>query len=129
MPFHGHSLIPVLHGDRDRVDDYVTVEAGEGGLQPNEFLRSIENDRWKLIHVPNEKYQRGRQKMPYELYEVRSDPMETHNAVSKHPELVELLRKLLAERTADLSPIGNRSQVPAYSKEEIENLRTLGYIR
>ena len=129
IPFHGHSLMPVLHGDRDRVDDYVTVEAGEGGLQPNEFLRSIENGRWKLIHVPNEKYQRGMQKMPYELYEVRSDPMETHNVVGKHPELVELLKKLLAERTADLSPIGNRSQVPAYSKEEIENLRALGYIR
>ncbi len=67
VPFHGRSLVPVLMGERSRVDDYVVVEAGEGGLQKNEFLRAIEDSRWKLIHVPNEPYQRGMQKMPYEL--------------------------------------------------------------
>ena len=32
VPFHGRSLVPVLRGERDRVDDYVVVEAGEGGF-------------------------------------------------------------------------------------------------
>ena len=77
--WHGQSLLPVLRGEADRVDDYVIVEAGEGGLKRDEFLRSIEDARWKLLRIPNEEYQRGLQQMEYELYETRNDPMETTN--------------------------------------------------
>ena len=128
--WHGTSLLPVLQGDTDRVDDYVIIEAGEGGLQRDEFLRAIEDGRWKLVHVPNEEYQRGMQQMEYELYEVRDDPMETVNIIGDHPDLAELMKQVLAER---LSQTGNAAegsdQQPQYSEEEIENLRSLGYIR
>ena len=129
VPFHGRSLVPVLWGERDRVDDYVVVEAGEGGLRQDEYLRAIEDGRWKLIHVPNESYQRGMQKMPYELYEVWTDPMETKNVVAEHPELVELMKGLLEQRLTDAAPVDLEAQQPNYSKEELENLRSLGYIR
>ena len=129
-PFHGTSLAPVLRGEQERVDDYVVVEAGEGGLRPPEFLRSIEDARWKLVHVPNERYQRQMQGMEYELYEVRSDPMETRNVVSEHPQLVELMKTLLETRVTSSDPISAEpGRLPDYSAEEIENLRTLGYIR
>jgi arylsulfatase A-like enzyme len=130
IPFHGRSLIRVLRGEEDRVDDYVVVEAGEGGLQRHEFLRSIEDARWKLLHIPSEQYQRGMQGMAYELYEVRSDPMETTNVVDQHPELVSLLRTLLEQRLSSSEPAQMvPAQLPDYSQEEIENLRSLGYIR
>ena len=128
VPFHGRSLVPVLRGEQDRVDDYVLVEAGEGGLERDEFLRAIENGRWKLVHVPSERYQLGMQRMPYELYEVRSDPMETSNVVAEHPRLVELLRGLLEQRITEDGPLGSGpEQLPRYSQEEIESLRSLGY--
>ena len=94
-PFHGRSLLPVLVGERSRVDDYVIVEAGEGGLQKHQFLRSIEDARWKLIHVPSEGYQRRMQGSPFELYDMRADPMETASLVTAHPELVDRLSSVL----------------------------------
>ena len=128
--FHGRSLAPVLRGESDRVDDYVIVEAGEGGLKKDEFLRSIEDARWKLIRVPNAEYQRGMQGVEYELYEVRSDPMETENVIDAHPDLANLMKQLLTERLAQAGPAGDRpEQAPQYSEEEIKNLRSLGYIR
>ena len=128
--FHGTSLTPVMRGEQERVDDYVVVEAGEGGLRPHEFLSSIEDSRWKLLHIPNEQYQRQMQGMEYELYEVRVDPMETQNVVSEHPELVELMKTLLKTRVTSSGPTSTEpGRLPNYSPEEIENLRSLGYIR
>ena len=129
-PFHGASLTPLMRGEQERVDDYVVVEAGEGGLRPHEFLSSIEDSRWKLLHIPNERYQRQMQGMEYELYEVRVDPMETQNVVSEHPELVELMKTLLETRVTSSGPTSTEpGRLPNYSPEEIENLRSLGYIR
>ena len=128
--FHGRSLSPVLYGDVDRVDDYVIVESGEGGLRKDEFLSSIEDARWKLIRVPHQEYRRGMQGTEYELYEVRTDPMETENVIVDHSDLANLMKELLAERLAQAGPAGERpEQTPQYSEEEIENLRSLGYIR
>ena len=102
----------------------------EGGLGPNEFLRSIEDSRWKLIHVPAEQYQRGMQRMEFELYETRIDPMETMNVVEEHPALTELMKHLLDQRLIESGRAGTGSgQIPKYSEEEFENLRSLGYIR
>ena len=128
--FHGRSLAPVLRGEVDRVDDYVIAEAGEGGLRKEEFLRSMADARWKLVRVPNEEYQRGMQGSEYELYETRTDAMETANVIDDHPELANLMKQLLAERLAQAGPPGDRTdQAPQYSEEEIENLRSLGCIR
>ena len=98
--------------------------------RPHEFLSSIEDSRWKLLHIPNERYQRQMQGMEYELYEVRVDPMETQNVVSEHPELVELMKTLLETRVTSSGPTSTEpGRLPNYSPEEIENLRSLGYIR
>ena len=129
LPFHGTSLVPVLRGDEDRVDDYVVVEAGEGGLRRHEFLRSIEDARWKLVHVPSAQYQRQMQGMEYELYEIRSDPMETRNVIADHPDLAALMQTVLDERVTSTDPPVTPTRRPEYSPEELENLRSLGYIR
>jgi len=123
-------LAPVLVEGEDRVDDYVIVEAGEGGLQPDQYLRAIEDGRWKLVHVPSEQYQRQMQKMPYELYEVRADPMETNNVAVEHPDLVRVLAEILEGRLREAGPVNEApQQLPHYSEEELDNLRSLGHIR
>ena len=129
-PLSAASFVPVLRGEQDRVDDYVVVESGATALRPDEFLRSIEDARWKLIHIPAERPRRGMQRIEFELYETRIDPMETNNIVDEHPDLTELMKQVLAERLADAGQGNTGSgQTPRYSEEEIENLRTLGYIR
>ena len=56
--------------------------------------------------------------------------METKNVVDQHPDLAELMKQLLAERLIDSGQESAGSgQTPRYSEEEIENLRSLGYIR
>ena len=55
--------------------------------------------------------------------------METKNVVAEHPELVELMKGLLEQRLTDAAPVDLEAQQPNYSKEELENLRSLGYIR
>ena len=130
VQWHGHSLAPVLRGEVDRVDDYVVIQAGEGGLKRDEFLRSIEDARWKLLHVPSTQYQRSMQQSEYELYEVGSDPMETTNVIAEHTELAELMKRLLATRLSQSGTTsGGTNQAPEYSPEELENLRSLGYLR
>ena len=70
------------------------------------------------------------QKMPYELYEVRADPMETKNVIAEHPDLAKLMKGLLEQRLIDAGPMGElQQQLPNYSEKEFENLRSLGYIR
>lgn len=130
VPFQGRSLTPVLVDGEGRVDDDVVVEAGEGGLQADEYLRAIEDGRWKLVYVPSEGHQRQRQKMSYELYEVRADPMETDNVAAEHPGLVRVLAETLERRLSEAGPVNTApQQLPNYSEEELDNFRSLGYIR
>ena len=107
----------------------MVVEAGEGGLKRNEYLRSMEDARWKLVHVPSKRSQQQMQQMEYELYETRVDVMETENVVNAHPGLVKLMQALLAERTSDPQEIKEDHQLPEYTQEELDNLRALGYLR
>ena len=63
-----------------------------------------------------------------ELYELRSDPGERVNLLSRHPPLArELADQLEAwrERQAGLA-LGPGQQTP---EEELEKLRSLGYVR
>ena len=91
---------------------------------------AIEDGRWKLVHVPSEQYQRQMQKMPYELNEVRADPMETNNVAAKHPGLVRVLVEILEQRLREAGPVNEApKQLSHYSQEELDNLRSLGYIR
>ena len=54
----------------------------------------------------------------------------TVNIIDNHPDLAELMKALLADRVREAGDAPARpSQQPKYSEEEIENLRSLGYIR
>ncbi len=56
--------------------------------------------------------------------------METKNVIAEHPDLAKLMKGLLEQRLRDAGPLGEQQQqLPNYSEAELENLRSLGYIR
>ncbi|MCP4658266.1 MAG: sulfatase-like hydrolase/transferase, partial [bacterium] len=83
---------------------------------------------WKLIH--NRKRSAGRPE--YELYDHRDDPLNLSDLASEHPEVVEkLVRQLDAWHQQALSRRldPDAETADSLSREELERLRSLGYIR
>ena len=83
---------------------------------------------WKLIH--NTKPAAGRPE--FELYDHARDPLDARDVAADHPDRVrDLGRELAAWRQfaerARLKPDAETSQ--KLSKEELERLRSLGYIQ
>jgi len=128
--FHGGSVLPVMRGEQEYVTPYVIEEAGEGGLRRDRFLRSIQDDQWKLVHVPSQRYQDIMQGVEYELYDVLADPDETVNVADAHPDVVERLRWALEDVMDATGPVAPPpGTAPRYTDEQLRQLRALGYIR
>jgi arylsulfatase A-like enzyme len=88
---------------------------------------SIVFDGWKLIH--NTKRAEG--KPEFELFEERKDPLNLVDLSSKHPEIVKRLAQQLdawhkSALAKKLKPDSETSK--GLSQEEIERLRSLGYL-
>jgi arylsulfatase A-like enzyme len=123
-------VLPVMLGEQEYAARYVIEEAGEGGLRRDRFLRSIQDEQWKLVRVPDDYYQSIMQGVEYELYDVLADPMETNNVADDHPEVVERLRWALEDVMDATGPVAPPpGQAPRYTDEQIRQLRALGYIR
>ena len=83
---------------------------------------------WKLIH--NTKRPAG--KAEFELYDHAKDPLDAHDVAAAHPEEVARLEKTLEAwrrmvTAARLKPDAETNK--SLSKEELERLRSLGYIQ
>lgn len=127
---HGQSVVPAISGMGEAADPHVLIEAGEGGLKWHEFLRSVQDERWKLVYVPSERYQGMMQGVEFELYDVVADPMETVNLADSQPEIVTRLKRELARIISSTGPIAEApGRQPRYSPEELRSLRSLGYIQ
>jgi arylsulfatase A-like enzyme len=127
---HGKSVVPMIAGEVETVDPNVVIEAGEGGLRWHEFLRAVQDERWKLVYVPSERYQGMMQGTEFELYDVIADPMETRNLADAHPDIVTRLKRELARIISTTGPIKEApGRQPRYSDEELRSLRSLGYIQ
>lgn len=128
--FHGQSVLPVMLGEAEYTERYVIEEAGEGGLRREQFLRSIQDEQWKLVRVPSQRYRDMMQGVEFELYDVLADPMETTNVADRHPEIVQRLRFALEDVMDATGPVAPPpGQAPRYTDEQIRQLRALGYIR
>lgn len=104
-----------------------THDTGAPPPRETEYV-SIVYDGWKLIH--NKKRPNG--KAEFELYDEKKDPLNQQDLASKNPEIVSKLSKLLQAwqtkvKSAQLKPDSevNRGMSP----EELERLRSLGYIQ
>jgi hypothetical protein len=83
---------------------------------------------WKLIH--NTKRPDG--KPEFELFDHAQDPLDAHDVAAAHPEEVARLTKTLEAwrkiaTAARLKPDSEANQ--NLSKEELERLKSLGYIQ
>jgi arylsulfatase A-like enzyme len=136
----GHSLVGAL-GRRDRgavqaagdgerpaiIEKAVTQE--KGGPPPRDTAAfAIVAGGYKLVH--NTVRPRGGPE--FELFDHRSDPLDAHDVSAAHPEVVERLRRELTawKQVAEQGRLKPDSEAAkGLSKEEMERLRSLGYLQ
>jgi arylsulfatase len=80
----------------------------------------MRDDDWKLIMIP------GEGGNTYELYDLRTDPLEERDVAAEHPEVVDSLKALLVDW------IGEGTAQSTF-KDEVDDetmqaLKALGYI-
>ena len=138
----GRSLLPLLSpgsggrgtarasGRDSRPAVSEKAETKEFGAPPprDTAAEAIVVGNWKLIH--NTKRPDG--KAEFELYDHAKDPLDAHDVAATHPEEVARLSKMLQAwrrmaAAARLKPDTETSQT--MSKEDLERLRSLGYIQ
>jgi len=125
----GRSLLPVLAGDVERVNDYVFCRAK--GETPRYMVRS---EDWALV------LRQGSTER--ELYDMKSDPGQTRNVIEERPEEAAQLVKAFWEfaqrqrcKPLDfLDPDEETAELPAAPRREIadetrKQLEALGYLR
>jgi arylsulfatase A-like enzyme len=135
----GQSLRPLLAGGPGQ--DAVAVGGGwkkrpvvaekqpssrEGPDQDESY--AIMDGGWKLIR----NVVRPADKPEYELFDFYKDPLDQKNVAAEHPEVVERLGKALdgfrqMARAAKLKP--DSESTKGLSKEQLEQLRSLGYVK
>jgi len=129
----GVSLIPLWLGAgwRQRPAFSEKAETNDGGDAPPPHATesfSVTEDGWKLIR--NDK--RGSGRPPFELYDVRADPLDHTDVAAAHPEIVTRLSRALAswkskgEAARIVVETGSKDQM---KPEDLERLKSLGYIR
>ena len=78
-------------------------------------------DRFKLILTPEDSLE--------ELYDLDQDPDEQRNIVSDDPDTTASLTKILLARLAEAEARAARPQQQTLTEEQVERLRSLGYVR
>jgi arylsulfatase A-like enzyme len=139
----GHSLVPLLAGGGSREGGAVRASARDsrpaisekaetkhaGGPPPRDTAsEAVIDGGWKLIH--NTKHAPGRPE--FELYDHATDPLDAHDVAAIHPAEVARLAKTLESwrRMAAAGRLKPDTEAnKSLSKEELERLRSLGYIQ
>lgn len=85
----GRSLLPLITGKKKEIRPYVVSCEANWQLK-----RSIRNHQWKLIHsLEKDVYGNPR----WELYNLKQDPGETKNVISKYPRVANQLKSELTK--------------------------------
>lgn len=96
QPIDGRSLVPVLKDPTVRIRDHAYH------AYPKEKLgRAIRTERYRLVEW--KKAAAPAESAMFELYDYQSDPLETKNLASEHPEIVKRLRGILGQYPEALS--------------------------
>jgi arylsulfatase A-like enzyme len=130
----GHSLLPLMkpasNGDGWARRPVILEKQPQGEPEHPGSTEAygIIDGPWKLVH--NKVYPPGRPE--FELYEFPKDRLDSRNVASAHPEVVQRLAKLLGgwhamATAARLKPDAETGK--ALSAEELQRLRSLGYVR
>jgi arylsulfatase A-like enzyme len=115
----GRSLVPLLRGESPTEPRPIFAE-----LVPDSGLyNSVRLGDWRLIRRFGSKGDRL-------LYNVRTDPAETHDLAAQEPKVVQRLREALAQWRNGLPPVPpDIKDSPLNDPQLVERLRSLGYVR
>lgn len=129
----GRSLLELIRGGQERARPVFSVKpatAADALTPPPRALESysVIFEGWKLIHNVA-----GRDQRPeFELYQQKEDARNLHDVAAQHPDQVERLARLLADwrKTVEAQRLANNDKAAvALSDEELERLRSLGYVQ
>jgi arylsulfatase A-like enzyme len=130
----GQSLVPLLSSgtapSRWKARPAVTENSQRGAPADRPGLESfaIVDGGWKLVH--NEVQPQGAPE--WQLFDHTRDPLDQVDVSSQHPEIVERLKALLDDwhRYAEAARLpSDADATEGMSSEELERLRSLGYVR
>lgn len=85
VPMQGVSLWPVLQGEKVQRQKPIFWEWSRG--------KAVRDGDWKIVSWGDDS--------PWELYNLETDPTETNNMASMHPEIVEKLDRLFSKWKSD----------------------------
>jgi arylsulfatase A-like enzyme len=127
--FEGDSLVGLIDGDETAVaPPHVFIESG----YHDETQLTVREAGWKLIHVRADEDRGAMTGAPYELYDIHTDPAELTNLAGERPDVVERLSKVLdawyAGGPRPSAKLGEMD-LDSLSPEELEQLRSLGYVQ
>ncbi len=139
-PMQGQSLVPLLAesaapaegapswAPRPAISEH---RLDLGGLPWADREGTAINDgAWKLIE--NSSPNPSAAVAAVELYDARRDPLDQHDLAAEHPEEVTRLRAALAAWRAEAEKVRLKTSAtsePTLSAEEIERLKSLGYVQ
>ncbi|MFQ5742103.1 MAG: sulfatase [Acidobacteriota bacterium] len=118
--FQGQDLVPDIAGKREADTNRRRIaEAGKG--------IAIQSGDWKLVFDSRDPKEDA-------LFDLRSDPKETDNVASEHPQIVSDLRNYYAAMIGASQGLASRFEVSGTNVLELDEqtkqeLRALGYIR
>ena len=136
----GKSLVPFLGAE---LPEQATPElatrfqlafGAAGKRAPYTHLRSVQDREWKLIYEPAHSGRGGRRGQlaaeRFELYRLRTDPLETTNLATTETEEVRRLRRaLFGWMKEDIWSGQDEATLAANDREVRQALKALGYIK
>ena len=96
----GNSLIPLIEGKTENVNDFIFAESIEEHFKGNRriFMKGVKGkwramivSDWKIIYIPHPK------KDIFELYNLKNDPNETNNLIDEEKEIASQMKKRILE--------------------------------
>ena len=117
----GRSLVPALTGEADPAAPETVVVAETFRPEAEKDRRAIIASGHKLVSTPVDQQE--------ELYDLVVDPRELNNLAQEEPEITSRLRRLLFERMVTADDRGTLPSESELTQEQIERLRSLGYLR
>jgi arylsulfatase len=116
----GRRLAPLLDSARADVE-IVPIVAETFRPESRKDRKALIADHFKLILTPEDSLE--------ELYDLSTDPDELHNLVSEDPEKTAEFTKILLARLAEAQARAPSPEQQTLTEEQLERLRSLGYVR
>lgn len=92
----GRSLMPLLQREV-APDDWpqraICVQSHRGNKPVSEHNFCVRTDRWKLLRATGFPKEKPGKKVPFELFDLNSDPFEMNNVAETHPKIVANLKQ------------------------------------